>query len=410
MTNKILIFTTRQMCYHSAGFFAAQLMAQLENMGYICEMCEFDEEAIGKSGDVIAGECTEMAISEETEKKLEYYIEKEYAAVIDFNSKLPRLIMEDGSYYLDYIQAPFYNYILDNPLYHHANLECRLKRYNVILPDKDHCEYVKRHYPHITSVIMQPLGASEAVFKKPFEQKEESILFMGTYRNPDIYLEQIRCIGGQAAEDMQNILELMLSDSSYTMENALRKVLAESGREVNDEQFALLMNHYYLVEMYFRNYYREQLITTFINGKLPVKIIGDWWENYKYADNPHIRIERPVAFDKSFDRIAAHAVLADSSPFFKSGVHDRVFAGMANYTAVMTDSNQYIRQSLAGKGMVCEYPLNDKGEILSRAEELLLNRQSRKEMTEKAYAEYKKCYTWKNVAENIVLHFPVQVL
>ena len=30
MTNKILLFTTRQLCYHSAGFFAAQLADALE--------------------------------------------------------------------------------------------------------------------------------------------------------------------------------------------------------------------------------------------------------------------------------------------------------------------------------------------------------------------------------------------
>ena len=44
MTNKILFFTTRQLCYHSAGFFAAQLADALEKAGYICEMCEIPED------------------------------------------------------------------------------------------------------------------------------------------------------------------------------------------------------------------------------------------------------------------------------------------------------------------------------------------------------------------------------
>ena len=39
-SNKILLFTTRQLCYHSAGFFAAQLADALENAGYQCELCE----------------------------------------------------------------------------------------------------------------------------------------------------------------------------------------------------------------------------------------------------------------------------------------------------------------------------------------------------------------------------------
>ena len=46
MTNKILFFTTRQLCYHSAGFFAAQLADALENAGYQCELCEIPEDGI----------------------------------------------------------------------------------------------------------------------------------------------------------------------------------------------------------------------------------------------------------------------------------------------------------------------------------------------------------------------------
>ena len=45
-SNKILLFTTRQLCYHSAGFFAAQLADALENAGYQCELCEIPEDGI----------------------------------------------------------------------------------------------------------------------------------------------------------------------------------------------------------------------------------------------------------------------------------------------------------------------------------------------------------------------------
>ena len=54
-SNKILLFTTRQLCYHSAGFFAAQLADALEKAGYICEMCEIPEDGI-------AGEMREQAV------------------------------------------------------------------------------------------------------------------------------------------------------------------------------------------------------------------------------------------------------------------------------------------------------------------------------------------------------------
>ena len=260
MTNKILFFTTRQLCYHSAGFFAAQLADALENAGYQCELCEIPEDGI-------AGEMREQAvpakdtageISPQAAAVLERYIGKEYAAVIDFNSKLPRLMCDDDTYYLDTIQAPFFNYILDNPLYHHATLQCPLQRYHVLLVDEEHAAYVRKHYPHIQGTHMLSLGANEAVIGKAFEQKQENVLFMGTYRSPEIYLEQIRSQDMQAQKEMLHMIERIQAEPDLSVERALRAVLEEQDRKISEEDFALLMNTYYPVEMYLRNYDRER--------------------------------------------------------------------------------------------------------------------------------------------------------
>lgn len=401
MTNKILMFTTRQMCYHSAGFFAAQMASGLEELGYECELCEFPEEGIAGNGQgqAKAAAAAGGEIDAAAATVLEQYIGKEYAAVIDFNSKLPRLLLEDNRYYLDAIDAPFYNYILDNPLYHHATLECTLKRYHVLLVDEGHCNYVRRYYPHIQSVHMLPLGANTAVFTKTFEQKQGNVLFMGTYRRPGVYLEQMNNAGGQAQKDMCDMVEMMQADTALTMEHALKKLLADSRRVVTDKEFVLLLNFYYPVEMYLRNRYREQLVTTLLNAGLPVRIVGDWWEHYSGADNPGLHLEKPVTFDKSFEKIAASALLADSSPFFQNGIHDRVFAGMANHTAVLTDNNPYLEKTLAAEGLIKTYPLDNPQEACAQAEELLINRAWRRELVDKAYAVYEKRYQWRNVAE-----------
>lgn len=404
MINKFLIFTTRQMCYHSAGFFAAQMASELENMGYECEWCQLPEDGItsAQGQTEYAANCEGGVIQQDIQEKLEGYIGKKYAAIIDFNSKLPRLVMEDGSCYLNHVDAPFYNYILDNPLYHHSTLECPLNRYHVLLVDQNHCEYVRRYYSHIKSVHMLPLGANIAVSEREFDKKEDVVLFMGTYRDPSMYLKQIDEIGGQAALDMHHMIEIMQGDSSCTMENALKRLLADSNRVAEDNEFAFMLNSYYPVEMFLRNHYREQLITALLKGRIPLRIIGDWWQNYRYADALGLCLEKPVRFNQSFEKIAANAILADSSPFFKNGVHDRVFAGMANHTAVLTDSNPYIEERFAQKKLVKTYPLDSMQEMCSVAEELLINRQKRKDMVDRAFAEYERNYQWRNVTAAFV--------
>ena len=89
--------------------------------------------------------------------------------------------------------------------------------------------------------------------------------------------------------------------------------------------------------------------------------------------------EQPVAFYRSFDKIAGSAVIADSSPFFKMGIHDRVFAGMANHTAVLTDESPY-RKKVFGTGQhildtdcpVVLYSPENPQQACDMAEELLI--------------------------------------
>ena len=112
---KVLIFTTRQLCYNSGYYFAHRIGEEIEKLGIECEYCEIPENAIPSAGTQIAQPAIENAgksVDEEAEKMLESYIGKEYLAILDFNSKLPRLVLDDESYYLDSIDAPFYNFIL----------------------------------------------------------------------------------------------------------------------------------------------------------------------------------------------------------------------------------------------------------------------------------------------------------
>ena len=87
--------------------------------------------------------------------------------------------------------APFYNFILDHPLYHHTTLDFKLKNYYAFSIDENHCKYIQNFYPHIKAVYQVALGAENVISLENLQEKKKSILIMGTYRNPDIYMKQI---------------------------------------------------------------------------------------------------------------------------------------------------------------------------------------------------------------------------
>ena len=85
---KVLIFTTRQLCYNSGYYFAHRIGEEIEKLGIECDYCEIPEYAIPSAGTQIAQPAIENAgksVDEEAEKMLESYIGKEYLAILDLS-------------------------------------------------------------------------------------------------------------------------------------------------------------------------------------------------------------------------------------------------------------------------------------------------------------------------------------
>lgn len=429
-SNTILIFTTRSLCYCSAAFFASRLSDAFEKMGIKTQMCELDmaqssyqniEDSTGKTDDGHA-----MIFSPADEIRLEGFIGKKYRAVIDFNSRLPEMVLDDGSYYLDHIQAPFYNYILDNPLYHHNTLSCRLHDYNVVLVDNNHCKYVRKYYPHINHIIFSVLSADKAVLDVNDKDKKSDILFPGTYRNPKEYLAMIMsgdylCANKRLRDDldarndivkvMKAMLDIMQADTGITMQRALEHILecediakcicSQEYNSLDGYMFNEVMNYVYPVEMYLRNLYRKELADAFVENGVHLTVLGDWWDKYDKSDSPYISWESPVSFAMSSSKIAQYKVVADCSPFFKAGIHDRVFAGMANRTAVVTDYSIYKSQSALSQ-CVGMYKIDDCTKCVELSHELLINDAKRRKLVDNAIDVFKSDYTWARVAGRII--------
>jgi hypothetical protein len=411
--DKILIFVTRQMCYDSAGFFAKRLAMNLELLGFECELCMFAEDDIPGRTRMFAGDIAEtdgVRVLPEAERILNAHVGRSYLAVIDFNSKLPRIALEDGTLFPDSIDAPFFNYILDHPLYHHSMLASPLRNYHVITVDENHAEYVRKFYPHIRFVHMLPLGAAGVRNAPRWEASENCILFMGTYRDPAVCYEQIVSRKNEpdlpTSEDILTMVGMMEADSSCTIEQSLTSVFTEKyGRNPAEQPllFRRWLNHSYLAEFYLRNRVRRDAVAALIAAGLPVKIIGDWWEKFPLIQKSNVRREESVDFAKTYRKIAECRVLLNSSPFFYGGMHDRIPAGMANHTLVLTDANPYLERSFGAENCMHLYSMRDfPGSLVAHAEEALSNGPQSREMENCAFELFNLRYTWLHVAEKVI--------
>lgn len=379
---KILVFASREICYMSSNFFAHQIGAAFEELGFAAEICELSK-------------------GDDLDEKLEPYIGGKYRLILDFNSMLPRMETEDGVPYLDKLDGPFFDYILDHPLFHYNGLTSAAKNLHAIVLDAAQEQYVKQYYPGVASVHMLPLGATKALYDGE-KEPECRILFPGTYDSPDSVYELVKASPEPLAGVMKALIERRLGEPLLPMEEAFRQYLTEKGTELSTEQFALFMNSMYPVDAYVRDYFRKAALDELLTEKLPVTVIGEGWEKYKGADEGSLRRERAVPFALSFERIAKAHILLNVSPIFNRGMHDRIPAGMANHTVVLTDENPWLAKRFSDGEEIAFYSLENLSTLGERAGRLLGDRAMRERIAERAYRTYETEHTWKCRAEAIL--------
>lgn len=383
----ILIFCSREICYYSADFFVAQIADELEKKGYYVILQVVDMER-------------------DLDEQLAKYIGEEYFAILDFNSLLPRMEIEEGKRYLDTIKAPFFNYIVDHPLYHHPGLVIELQNYHAIAIDEDHCSYLKKYYPKIKSTHMIPLGATKALHPIPLENKKEEVLFIGTYQSSDKIYDQIKDGKNETLKkDILNLIDLLLSDEIISHEDAAKKILLEKGSIFDDKDIPQFMNLVYESDRYLRNYLREKAIKTLIENKIPVTVVGNGWEKSKMCENQFLHSLEPVDFSMSFQKTAQYAVSLNVSPVFRAGAHDRIFAAMANESVSLTDTNRYMTKQFEDRKNLCLYSFHDKEYFVETAHEILKNKELRYEIAQNARKSFDESYSWEKRTDQLLEAF-----
>ena len=373
---EILFFKTKDLCYESNSTFITEMAKSLKKLGVKVDLCEVMDE--------------EHAVEE-----LEKYVGKHYDACIDFNAVTPRAVFDDGPPFLDTIDAPFFNYIVDHPFYHHPILKLPLKDYHVLCLDENHVKYIQRYYPHIKSAHFLPLGAMRGIVDVPYEQKKTDLLFTGTYyKTGDIYINEIRKQPEQEQKDMKAIIDIMLSDPALNMEQCLKKVLDDTGRELTDQQFMTTMNRYYNAEFYVRSYHRNALIGTILEAGIPLTVLGNGWDEYETSYRRYLTVREPVGYSLSLEMILHAKMLLNILPNFKGGIHDRVLSAMINRSISVTDTSTYLKREFTDGRDLIFYELNHMDALPGRITEILENPDLGNQISEQGYQKAANGFTW----------------
>lgn len=398
---RILIVSSRELCYYSGSFFLGQMACELERLGAEAVFLELEEN--GSNFD-----------------DLEQYLRNDFHGVVDINSKLPYFVLEDGSPFLDALGVPFFNYILDHPLYHHPGLVFPLKNYHAIAIDGAHQAYMRKWYPHLRTVERLTVAGTPAVNGRPWEQREIQLLFSGTYERESKYEEILRFMGSETASLGRNIRDLMAVPGHVPIEEAAEQILKreygwEEDAQTKEEQrmffdrfgcrdFPELMNHLYPVDKILRNAIRRSVLEGIAATGYPLTIMGEGWEETELSEYQHIKFLPSCTIAVSFERIAQAKCVLDINPLFSMGIHDRVTTALANGCLCLTNQNPAAEDALRDGSSCLYYDENHVEELIMRLRGMSCEQMQ--SVGEAGHRVYLDRYTWEEHARRILAMIP----
>lgn len=376
MNNNILIFVTRYLCYASNEYFADKIAFELNRNGYNVELVNIID-------------------SNTAETFLAKYIGKQYRAIIDFNSVMPRAMVNDKRF-IDLIDGPFYNYIVDHPLYHHPILSIPLNDFNVICVDEYHKSYIEKHYPNIKKVICLPLAGSKSLTNLEYSKRKSGILFTGTYYDLEKYRLLINEKSDSDRKDILNMIEYLQSDIDNRPE-----MFAFEEKFSNLEDYAAKLNSLYLADIYVRAVNRKNAIDKFLAEGNKIIILGNEWDKYPNIDNENIMKLSGMDYINSLDVIASCKILLNILPGFRAGIHDRILTGMVNGTAVISDSNDYLDNHFTENEIITFNYNNIDNEVI-RISQLINDEEYIYKLAENARQKAENEYTWDALVKKLL--------
>lgn len=366
----ILLCESRSLSYGSSGFFLKKMEEEMRNMGVHVD--HFYLEAEQKNID-----------------DLEQFIGKSYTAIMDINSILPCMVCEDGSYLLDHIDAPFYNYIVDHPMHLHPILAETPKNYFVICLDQEHKQYIEKYYSHIRGVLVMPLAGTQSSNRIPYQKRQWDVYFPATYVPLTEYHTKLQQNGTDDWKLASAFLEewkqneaMELTDWFLEKETPLENAVEEIHRRCR------------YIDRYIREVYRHQIIEILLEEGVTIHVSGAYWNYYDGAAANRLVVHSACDYETMLQQMENSRVVINVQPLFQHAPHDRILNGMANGALLFTDSCTFLRECFRDTKPYVSYDWKYLKESAAKFADLLKDQEAMEQMAKEARDFVLQNNTW----------------
>lgn len=337
-----------------------------------------------------------------------YLNNKPIEFVFVFNGILLDMTDNSGNYILNSFNVPIITYLVDNPMYHYNRLNTNYKNLSIATFDRENVELLKRYKKDLRNVEFVPFIGFQGERIRPFVEREMDILFVGTYSDPEINKKQISELPGIFKTVAENVVEILLKNTSLSIEKALKKYLDDINFIIEEDEFLELLSTMTSVDQYVRNYFRDKVVRTILDAKFKLYVYGSGWNSLKdqYGDNLVILNEAEANLLTGIDYMGNAKIVLSVMPWFKDCIQDRIISTMINGAISITDPSIYMEEEFQDGEDIVFYSLDHLEELPEKIKNLLNEDKKASEIAYNGYKKVKDVYTIESFVRSIVDSVP----
>ena len=314
---------------------------------------------------------------------------------------------ENGQYFWDHLQIPNWTFLVDPAFFNRHLIQSPYS----IISCVDQYDCLLLHSLNFNRVFFCP-HAIEKELEGSSEEKIYDVSFLGTCYDPEGLNDYLKTI--LSKEDFQLFEEasaIVLSEKNTTFLQATLRCIAMNGLKLSNEQISTIA---YCVDSYTRGLDRLQLIRSIKDAKVHV-FGGEWWVegppknpwSHYFSSQPNVVIHPSVSYPESLKILRQSKICLNSMPFFKSGSHERIFAGLACGSLILTSRNNYIEGQFVEGQEILFYDFKEMGKVNDLVNHYLANEKLRKQVVEAGRQKVLQHHTWDNRVETMLQQFGV---
>lgn len=329
--------------------------------------------------------------------KLAEFIKKPVQAMITFNNLGLHMELEQGKNIWDQLRIPCVNILVDHPFCYHQAMQTLPLQTAVLCIDRNHMKYLGRFYPQIPVTGCLYHAGIEAVSKRrPIADRRIDVLYAGGFSRS--FAEHIIPDFSQYTEFdakavCQDAYDAMIGHPSKTTEQALEESLLAAGVSVTDDRLKAILADLHFIELYAVSYYRETVIRTLVEAGIRVTIYGAGWDRCDWITNPYVEYGGKIPAYRVLEKMGDAKIVLNTMTWFKDGTHERVFNGMLQGAAVVSDRSMALQELSDGSDMLL-FGLDEIERLPKLVKGLLSNPAAAQNMADHGYERAKKHHTW----------------